>query len=259
MLPVSNNLITPIKSYKINFSGKEYVHNALSSSSKKVDNCHFENIAKLVCHAEGELKQIIYSTPQTISTAFIRLLQTKNKFIKDELKASFHSGLEIQRIIKDLKKSPQIGESYVKSLYGFGATAFAFELDNGNILKITQYNHFPEDREPADFDVPIYEKGKIGENTYYYIEEKLFQTNITQEEIKELCNYIESQGYELRDVKHFFKKDYYLERQFGKDTEGNLYLCDPGCARLKEDRLPILKSIKRAIIEIVGMMIDEIT
>lgn len=258
MLPVSNHLITPVNSYKVNFSGKEYVLNTLSSSSKKVDNCHFENIAKLVCHADGELKQIIYSTQQSITTAFTRLLQTKNKFIKDELKASFHSELEIQRIIKDLKKSQQIGDLYVKSLYGLGATAFAFELSNGNILKITQYNHFPDDREPTDFDAPIYEKGKIGENTYYYIEEKLFQTNIEQDEIKELCDYIESQGYELRDIKDI-RTGKYLERQFGKDEKGNLYLCDPGCARLKDDRLPILKRIKRAIIELIGMMIDEIT
>ena len=257
MLLVTNKLDLN-KPQKISFGNK--IQSITSSFSKTTsrDICNIENIKKIICHPDGELKRIIYSKPQSVLTAFTILLQTKNEFIKEELKEYFHSDAEIQGVINDFKKMPQIANLNVISLYGLGATAFAFELAEGNILKITQYNHFPDDREPADFDAPIYEKGKIGENTYYYIEEKLFQANIEQDEIKELCDYIESQGYELRDIKDI-RTGKYLERQFGKDEKGNLYLCDPGCARLKEEKLPIFKRIKRAIFELIGMMMDDIT
>lgn len=254
---VSNN-IGIYNTPKTTFGNRWQIINECYNRAKHPDTCFIENIEKIVCHPDGELKRIIYSKPQSVLTAFTKFLQTKNEFVKDELRKSFHSDFEIQEIIKDLKKSPKIANLNVKSLYGLGATAFAFELENENILKITQYNHFPDDREPADFDTPIYEKGKIGQNTYYYIEEKLFQANLDQDEIKELCDYIESQGYELRDVQDI-RDNKYLERQFGKDKNDNLYLCDPGCARLEEHRLPILKRIKRAIFELVGMMMEDIT
>ena len=48
-------------------------------------------------------------------------------------------------------------------------------------------------------------------------------------------------------------------RQFGKDDDGKIFLLDPGCAMLEESRLPILKRIKRAIIEMVGMVFEDIT
>lgn len=257
MLLVSNKprFVAP---QKIVFGNKIQGITSNFTNATTRDTCNIDNIKKVICHPSGALKQIIYSNPQPVITAFTKLLNTKNEFIKSELNKYFHSEREIQEIINDLKKTPQIANLSVISLYGLGATAFAFQLLEGSLLKITQYNHFPDDREPADFDAPIFKKGKIGECSYYYIEEKLFQTNIKQDEIKELCDYIESQGYELGDIKNI-STGKYLERQFGKDKEGRLYLCDPGCARLKEERLPILKRIKRAIFELITMLMEDLT
>jgi ABC-type multidrug transport system ATPase subunit len=78
-----------------------------------------------------------------------------------------------------------------------------------------------------------------------------------EEEIIEFCKEIEAQGFILKDVFGLFGKLYV--RQFGKDEDGKIYLLDPGCAMLEESRLPILKRIKRAIIEMVATVFEDIT
>lgn len=87
------------------------------------------------------------------------LISDNNRPIKNELYRCLHPEKEIIGFIEDVSNKPQIAEMKVKSLYGVGAYALAFETKDNKILKITGMEHFPFDRDIADFDLPIEKKG----------------------------------------------------------------------------------------------------
>lgn len=224
---------------------------------KEVDAFVKENIKAYELYNGGELKSIEYSAPQPVIQALENLITTNLSHIRRDLENSMHNKAELKLLVSDLKKNPDIANINVNKLLALGLFAYVFETENGDVLKLTGKNHFPDNRDIEPFDVPILERGKMQNGTYYYVEKKLSQENLSQDEIIEFCKEIQSQGFVLRDVFGNFGK--LLVRQFGKDEDGKLYLLDPECAMLEKARLPILKRIKRTIIEMVGMVFEDIT
>ena len=257
MLLITNGLNKP-QGANPNFFARRITKNDIKPLFKKeVDAFVKENINAYEIHNSGELKSIEYSKPQPVINALKNLLTTNLHHISNDLENSIHNKSEIKLLISDLKNTPQIANINVKGLLALGLFAYVFETEDGNVLKLTARNHFPENREVEPFDVPVYERGKMPNGTYYYLEKKLSQENLSPDEIIVFCKEIESQGFILKDVFGMFGKVFV--RQFGKDDDGKIFLLDPGCAMLEESRLPILKRIKRAIIEMVGMVFEDIT
>lgn len=133
----------------------------------------------------------------------------------------------LQRFILDLSKAgDKILERKVVALKGFGSVAAAFETADGKILKLTDGNHFPMNRMPAGFDVPVYRKGHRGK-TYYYLEEKLYQHNLSEDFVQIVKNAIKNSGFRPSDL---YAGDVF---QIGIAKNGKLYLADPECAKYK--------------------------
>lgn len=136
------------------------------------------------------------------------------------------------RCIRDLQglKTSKFAETKIKELIGMGASALAFLLENGNVLKITYGKHLR--RELENFDIPVYEQGVLLPNIYYYIEQYADTESVTKDEILELINKIRAMSYEVCDVYDSFwvKNDSVRDFQFGKTPDGKVYLLDPECA-----------------------------
>ena len=123
------------------------------------------------------------------------------------------------------------------------------------MLKITEGEHFPYGRKPADFDLPVIKSGKISPNDrlYYYLEEKVRQDNLEDAEIVKLIQYIQSKGYSMRDyLKDFAEPDAphaeIKQKQFGRASDGKIYLIDPGCAYLQtEEKTGFFKRVLEKI------------
>lgn len=131
--------------------------------------------------------------------------------------------------IKAIGKS-KLANTKIKELLGYGTSACAFLMEDGNVLKIANCDHFGRKRE--DFDIPIYEEGffknEWGDPLYYYIEQYADPNCITQEDVDGLEKKMEAKGYGLCDM----DSDFYFEKpkQIGKTPDGNVYLIDPECA-----------------------------
>lgn len=193
-------------------------------------------IEKVVTNKKGKIQSIIYKNPLSVLNIFKKMENPKDIFATQRYYAHLHSEEEIVRIRKALEHNNEIGMINVKSLIGYGAFAFVFETIEGLVLKITDGEHFPYGRKPENFDLPIIKSGKISPNDrlYYYVEEKVRQDNMTDTEIFDLVNYIKSKGYFLRD----YLMDSANEdnpntvinyKQFGRASDGKIYLIDPGC------------------------------
>lgn len=241
--PIFSNIITPIK-HKANNGVESSNKIAFKNSSIKTDIYERDdNISYFKKDRYNKLISVGFKRPISLEKALNSLISDNNRPIKNELYRCLHPEKEIIGFIEDVSSDPQIAEIKVSSLYGIGAFALAFETEDNKILKITGMEHFPFDRDIADFDLPIEKKGQIGYSRYY-LEEKVSQDDITQEELKELCANIISQGYTLKD--YVLELDENAEmiiktQQFGRAKNGKIYLIDPGCAiaphRPKENRL----------------------
>ena len=212
-------------------------------------------ISKVITNEKGKLKAIIYKTPLPFLKIFKNMENPKDVFAKERFYTHLHSEEEIRRISEALKYNKEIGSTAVKALIGFGAFAFAFETEDGLVLKITEGEHFPYGRKPADFDLPVIKCGKISPNDrlYYYLEEKVRQDNLEDVEIVKLIRYIKSKGYSMRDyLKDFAEPDdphaEIKQKQFGRAPDGKIYLIDPGCAYLQtEEKTGFFKRILEKI------------
>ena len=255
--PLQNNPYRFHPAQNVNFSSIVYTKHTFPDKKKFNDILELENVKALILHDNKELKRITYSQPTTVLKAFKHLLSSKLYQIRNEFDSGHHSPHEIKKIIKDLKSTPEISSIMISGLYALGAYAYVFQTTNEDVLlKITTYNHFPENRPIEDFDAPVYEQGKMRYGTHYYLTEKLSQNNITQKEILDLCNDITERGFTLQDVHTPFLNKF-LVRQFGKDKNGKLYLCDPGCALQPQNQLSLIGRIKRTIKELIREAFNE--
>ena len=128
--------------------------------------------------------------------------------------------------LKNIVKNEELASTPIIDLIGIGSTSIAFETENGDVLKLSEGNHFPIGRPQEDFDVPIYKKGKVG-NVYYYFEEKLMQHDMPSYFVSIIKDRIKEKGYKCYDLGD---NDLF---QIGLSKTGKLYLIDPECARCK--------------------------
>ena len=210
-----------------------------------------KNIAFVKTTKNNCLESIIFKRPIKIKDIFYELSLTKDTFISDELLKHLHSPEDLEKTAIELESS-KIGNTKVKSLIGIGAFALVFETEDGNILKITDVNHFPQNRTPDDFDLPIKQKGKI-KNCYYYFEEKISQDNLSQDELRELVKHIKDKGYQMKDyLVHYDEENdgaTIKTSQFGRAKNGKIYLIDPGCAIAPNKEFFNIKRIKNKLKE----------
>ena len=168
------------------------------------------------CYAE-------FSETTNLSNA-LRLIQEDSNFqqgITGDKK-------RLSKFVKDIENSESGGDFIPKitKLIGSGSSAIVFETENGDALKITKGNHFPLNRTPQEFDLPIIKKWKL-KNTYVYLEEKLNQNGLEFGFSEMLIDKIKSLGYKNVD---FSSLDFH---QIGISKNGKLYLLDPECAVYK--------------------------
>lgn len=179
------------------------------------------------------LREIVFSKPLHAAEALNSIIQSDRSLMKNILLREMHPMSELISMRDDLVNVKSLNSHKVQKLCGLGAFAFVFETENGDILKITQGSHFPQERKPDDFDLPIRQQGKSN-RTFYYLEDKVTQDSITQEELNDFVDYIKRKGYEMRDYRihgdDFHESNIINIKQFGKTKDGKLYLIDPGCA-----------------------------
>lgn len=140
--------------------------------------------------------------------------------------------------IHNIEKSPELAETKILKRIGSGSSAIVYETEDGDILKLTKYRHYPIFRQQEDFDVPIKKQGKAGK-IHYYFEEKLYQHNLNEVFVRLIKDMIRDKGYEIYDLGDF---DIH---QIGMTKDGRLYLLDPECARFKTIFHVIYNKIKR--------------
>lgn len=184
---------------------------------------------------KNRLKSIEFKNPIPINEAFNKLSQS-DPYLLNEFLLNLHSSGELKEL-GNILSTHEIGKTKVKGLAGMGAFAMSFTTEDGKILKITDIEHFPGNRTPADFDIPIFKHGKIGskhQHYHYYLEEFATQDDITQAEIRELVKHIKALGYKMKDyLTHYddtYENNSYRTEQFGRAKNGKIYLIDPGCA-----------------------------
>lgn len=226
------------------FRGEKNINttSTLYSSGDEFFNCISSSILK----KHNELAEVIFKTPISPYRAIWALAKSSDPNVSQALFHKMHTPDELEEMAFDISASDFLRDIKVKKLIGLGAYAFAFETEDGKILKITNGNHFHNKRKPDFFDIPIIHQGRMC-RTYYYLEDKLSQDDLTQEELKNLVKQIEEKGYILRDVYYSSRygeiSDKVKPEQFGRAKDGKIYLLDAGCVFPPDKPLIDIKSI----------------
>ncbi len=167
-----------------------------------------------------------YNPPVTLSRV-LRDIQKNERNIIKKYTGSFNTiNTNVDEFINSVDKDKNLASKKIRKFLSRGASAFAFETEDNKILKLTLSNHFPMNRPIQEFDVPIYERGKIGK-TFYYLEEKLFQHGLSDAFVLIVKDMIKKAGFKPYDLGD---SDIH---QIGMSSKGKLYLLDPECARYK--------------------------
>lgn len=209
------------------------------------DTFYCDNIDSIRTDSYGHLTNIKFKEPVTIAKALKTLYTTQNKEVEEKMFWAYYTKDQLFEMYAEINSAKELENIKVKNMTGMGVFALAFETTDGDVIKVSKGNHFPYNRKPDFFDLPIKASGTKG-RTYYYVEEKVSQNDITDEEIEQLINEIENAGYRMEDYLlihqradnkygHPFKKN-----QFGRAKDGKVYLIDPGCA-IKEKKSLVVK------------------
>lgn len=163
---------------------------------------------------DKSFSNIEFKKPLSLKEAF-----TGVKHLQDEYKIHKYGlatyGYAYKSFVENF--SEEFKDMKFTKYLGAGNRAFAFENEEGNVLKLSEYSHFPFDRPVEDFDASVTIRGKC-----YYIHEKCSRENITQKHVDIMTKRIEEKGYEAFDMS---------VDQIGFDKNGKLVLLDPECAR----------------------------
>lgn len=230
--------------------------NSATEICKKTNDSFCKKVDYILCSKSkrfGELDIVVFKTSISPAKGLLSLLYSTDKNITNALLYKMHTPDELVWMALDVASDDYLSTLKVTKLVGLGSKAFVFELNDGKLLKLTNGSHFPNRRKPDFFDVPIIKQGRSC-RTYYYIEEKMNQKEITQEELKKFIKQIEEKGYTFRD--HFYsdeksKKNPQIRiEQFGKSKDGKLYLLDPECAIAIKKQFSAIKTIKGKLIKI---------
>lgn len=166
----------------------------------------------------------------------------KPNTLKSTLNNIKNENSDIDIFIKAVSNDEKLSNIKIKNFLAQGSSAIVFETDDNKILKLTKGNHFPLNRPTEDFDVPIYEKGKIGK-IHYYLEEKLYQHGLSEPFVETIKERIKNKGYRTFDI---FDGDI---NQIGLSKDGKLYLLDPECAKYKTIFHAIFDKAKKFILK----------
>ena len=167
------------------------------------------------------IKSFIFDKPVPLDKALAEIRSDENIISHLSLYKYFLNKI-LNQIQVDLLKSDILKKIRVKGMINYGQTAFVFETEEGDVLKITSRNHFLN-RKPEKFDIPIKWSHKPSNKSfcYYYLEE--FATDdISLEEAQALANNIKKDGFNIEDLRM---------DQIGKMKDGKVILLDPECVR----------------------------
>lgn len=140
--------------------------------------------------------------------------------------------------VEGVEKDKSVSDIKIDKYLNRGSSAFVFETSQGDVLKLTEGNHFPLNRPHESFDVPILKQGKCGK-IFYYIEEKMYQHGLSEGFVKIIRDKIKAKGYKASDLSGWDT------HQIGLSEKGKLYLLDPECAKYKTIFHAIYDKIKR--------------
>ena len=193
----------------------------------------FRGNLKFIRDFDGSIQHVIYEEPVVFPQAFDELINS-DEFCADCDNYKLDTKKELKKASREIKDSNTLQKIKVKALQGYGQRAYAFVSEDGDIVKITNTDHFGG-RSPDVFDLPIKQSGQVTPKGrfFYYIEENVSQENITQQELKDFIKKIKKLGYNLFDYKNSDVDAPFISintRQFGKTKDGKLYLIDPECA-----------------------------
>lgn len=142
--------------------------------------------------------------------------------------------------IKKISQDKNLASTPITDFISQGSSAIVFETENGQVLKLTEGNHYPLGRSQENFDVPIYKQGKI-KNIHYYFEEKLMQHDMPDGFVEIMKDMIKAKGYKPYDL------ELGSTHQIGLSSSGKLYLVDPECARHKTIFHAFWKKLKMSL------------
>ena len=128
--------------------------------------------------------------------------------------------------VKAVQDDNELGSFLIKRFVGNGSSAYVFETQDGDILKLSVGSHFPQGRPHESFDVPVKKHGKVGK-VHYYVEEMLSQHDMPNYFVNLVVEKIKKAGYKADDL---HETDIH---QIGLSQKGELYLLDPECAKFK--------------------------
>ena len=187
---------------QINFTGNHRYKYCNDGDGYRIKSCMFDSPVSL-----GKAISEI-----SADDTMVDMLSCYKYFVKKTL-AQIQHDLSLTKNLKDLK---------VTGMINYGQTAFVFETEDGDILKITSRDHFLG-RKPENFDVKIKKHIKVnpGSFCHYYLEEKTSE-DFSDGELSDFADEIKNRGYKIVDSRW---------EQFGKTKDGRMVLIDPECAR----------------------------
>lgn len=203
--------------------------------SKEVNNV-------LLIQLDDQAKHALLKTPSNISSGLSQLMAADKNLKKAGAQKLLLNPSNVEQYIKDLKNSP-LNQKKITKLIAEGSSALVLQLEDGNVLKLLTHEHFPNNRPVESFDVPILERGKIG-NTFYYIAPKAGTHDLRDEFVETVMKKIKKSGYKCHDINEL------AHCQIGFLNDGQVYLLDPECAiksKLGTFRKIVTKLIKRFV------------
>lgn len=167
---------------------------------------------------------VLFDSKNSESPHIITLKEALHK--RQIIERNIGNSSQIDIFAKSVEKDSELASTPIKRYIGKGSSAIVFETKNGDILKLTNGNHFLLNRPHEDFDVPIIKSGKVGSIRYYF-EEKLLQHGLSDGFVEIMRDMIIEKGYKPYDLG---EGDI---QQIGLSREGKLFLADSECARFK--------------------------
>ena len=167
------------------------------------------------------IKSCLFDAPLTLDKA-VSEIRADDKMMDTLSEYKYFARRILKQIQRDLSANKELKEIKVNGMIDFGQTAFVFETEDGDILKIASRDHFLG-RKPKNFDLPIKKYFKTSPRSFchYYLEDKTLM-DFSDDELIDFTEKIRKAGYEIVDERW---------EQFGKTKDGQMVLIDPECAR----------------------------
>ena len=173
---------------------------------------------------EYRIKSLMFDEPLPLKEA-VREISSDERMTEELSFYRHFNSKTLNQIQSDLSSSDtKLKDIKVKGMIDYGQTAYVFETEDGDILKITSRDHFLG-RKATELDNPIKTHKKLSPKSFchYYLEEKTSK-DITSEEMDSFVQRVNELGYKIVDER---------SEQFGKTKDGKVVVIDPECLRKK--------------------------